>query len=303
MVPIRIDSFSRPLHSTIFVLTHAHSDHTSNLSKKFKYRVHCSPITKHLMNISHPDVQFVDDLIYNAWTCLDDQVMVFAFDSIHCVGGIGLYCPDFNLLHFGDGRPSVRTIEKILNFHRQFVDTKVPLEVLCDVFVHKTVTDFQIDLPENLTFPTLRESRNLLRATLSHYNVPIKILVTHFGALSCLPRDFGYIWVHDNNVSSNSQRSCQEAFKLFNFQPGLIEVAHARIYKKKHYSDYATNDTPIIIILSANWFFKNFSVSNFNTAVLDNKGFLRIFVCAHASEAELESNYQGMCVGKMNQDI
>ncbi len=304
MTVLAIDDFgSGTQTAAAYVLTHAHTDHHANLSQKFTHVVHCSLITKALMQSLFPSVTFVDDLVCGAWTALENDVLVYTFDSCHCVGGVGVYCPDLQVLHFGDGRPLRSTIQCLLHFHEKYVGSQMKLSVVCDTFIANTLRRFDVVSQVKSNFPTVKASRNLLRKTIKHYQLknpsrPIHIQVAHFGALSGLPREFGYTWSRSLFTQSAAANLCEAAFDIMRFKQGSINVSFAWSIKNRPHKKAITDlHDAVVIILSANWFFAHgYLNENLFRPTKDEKGYLRIFLCSHASPTELSVNYASLCV-------
>ncbi len=281
----------------IYVLTHAHTDHSAGLSLKFPYVIHCSRETKILMSHLYPQVTFKDDLIPGVWSVVDDKLLIFCFDSNHCVGSIGVYCPDLGLLHFGDGRPSKQVHSEIQEFNAQLEGKVLLTNISCDPFVKEALVRFKSPFKGKFKMPTQKESTQILGSFLARQNKKVCIQVAHFGALSCIPRNLGYQWVEHEKNTSRAVTLCKAAFDLLCFQHGEIEVCCTWDKKK---NGQQQSDREVNVILSATWFFQNCFGSetkppNLFEPMIDKDENVRIFACGHASPFELETNYQGMC--------
>ena len=88
---------------TIFVLSHAHTDHYRSIKKTFPFIVHCSTLTKKIISIRENgryDKILVDDLIVGE--VYKDSF--FVFKTSHTLDSIGVYDLQENTLYLGDGQ-------------------------------------------------------------------------------------------------------------------------------------------------------------------------------------------------------
>jgi hypothetical protein len=284
--------------ASIYILTHAHTDHGGKLSAKFRGVVHCTSITKYLMQSTRPDVKFVADLVYSAWSVLDMQLLVYCFDSGHCLGGIGFYCPELNILHFGDGRPTRSTISNIVEIHTLFGEEesqKKTLQTACDQYSQEASKSVKCTTFVSDT-PTLHESSQILADVLrSQKNAQTKqtlnIKLAHFGSLGCLPREFGYYWL-STVPASGPTLLCQKAFELYKFKPGPIAVS----YKWDTYHIEHDDANVVSIILSANWWIQQcVSSADLRKPRVDEKQNIRVYASAHASLTEIQRDFANLC--------
>jgi len=300
-----IDSF--PLHSsqnTIHILTHAHLDHGgTRLPKTFPFLVHCSAITQHLMELTHPKVRFQSDLFNATWCVLEDSILVYCFNSGHCIGGIGIYCPDHSYLHFGDGRPSSRTLATVSQISKIFIEKGNALKVKCDSYV----ATMQRDMPECVDFPvnipTLRDSKRMLQnLLLENQRQIIHVKVAHFGTLLCLPRK-GFCYEWHGSTSTPAANLCYHAFLLFQFDTDTSKN------KKNIIVSFGWDKDPpplhhnigLCIFLSSNWWIQQCETDLFRPK-RDKDNQIRIYACAHASKQELLTAFDGLCSRKSRKE-
>jgi len=281
-----VDKFRQKEEERLFVLTHAHTDH-SRIAQKFPFPIYCSPITCNLMKLSHPHVTFVPTLVLNTWCVIHKNVFLYVFDSGHCIGGIGFYCPQQSYLHFGEGRPSQDTIQMLL-YTIELFPSSSKLKAECDSLFFR---DFEfID-----TIPTQKDTQHMIRDIIlsqKAQNVLIRICVSHFGTLSFLPLEFGYHWI-GSLQKSIAGHMCYEAFEQLHLKRGDIAVLRTheeeQLPEEKNY---------ITIILSARWFL----IAKQQEPTLDlyvpqwrDENTVRVFACCHASPSELARFFGGFC--------
>ena len=83
---------------TYYILTHAHTDHSS-IPKKLAYPVHCSLYTYTLLH--HRYIQLVPTLIAGKF---HSQLQVFVFHNHHAPDSIGIFDYITATLYYGEGR-------------------------------------------------------------------------------------------------------------------------------------------------------------------------------------------------------
>ncbi len=282
-----------------YILTHAHTDHGAHLPKGFPHVVNCSPITKQLMQDSHPNVNFKPNLIQGAWSLLENNILVYCFHSGHCIGGIGVFIPSLQLLHFGDGRPSNTTVRIIYEISKVF--TRGKITVVCDNYFSNLRKNLLTCENFPIKIPSLRDSKKILQKVLIDQfklfpNAKIYLKIAHFGTLSCLPcTKFAYKWIGSSSTPSSTL--CQNAFSLFPFQTknadGFPSITVSSAWDKD-LPENIDDDFDCVIVLSANWWFYHCETNLFHPK-MDEKNQMRIYACAHASTQELSEDFETLC--------
>jgi hypothetical protein len=287
---LSIDKFKAKNKGAIFVLTHAHTDHAT-LSATFPHNVHCSLQTKKLMDAIYPNVAFVPSL-KKGW-CRLKSIDVYVFESNHCIGGVGIFCQTLSLLHFGEGRPLPNTLQ-ILAMTMKVFKAQSALTVYCDDFYREKI-DF---IAENrhthphAVWPSISQSQTALCTYLEDVigknpSVSILILISHFGNLQVLPRQFGYQYTHSNTESIGGTL-CSNAFDLHQFQKGNIQVCRS-------WNHQLSEHLHVVHISMRWWLLQPETLDLLKPAVDSKTNYIRFFACSHASSVELSSSFNYLC--------
>lgn len=279
-VKVIVDRFVLREYSenNIYILTHAHSDH-SFVPKQLQHPIYCSPTTKLLMEAIDGEHEYVSCLQPKKW-CKIRGEMFYAFSANHCVGSIGVFHLRSGVVYWPDGRPDAKTVKYLSGY----------------AVSHIVGDEYMSNCPES--FPSITESKDILKIFLTAQIAPVWIKIPHFGGLEALPSGFCYQFSRCG--SFRADYICEEVFRLL----GLHRTkSKKRIFVSRHLPDTCAEScyTPhtcadlqdtnefIIVKLSTNWWFTNRENQKqeelWQPYKISEKEF-RIFLCSHASPRE-----------------
>lgn len=104
-------SCKHPTNEPIFLLTHAHVDHTMN-AKNIKFNVVCTKTTALIADLKQID-EIVPGMTYEIKR-KKDTVLFTVFETLHSPGSVGFYFHHpINILHLGDSRIDKKLIKDL----------------------------------------------------------------------------------------------------------------------------------------------------------------------------------------------
>lgn len=293
-------------------ITHAHKDHSSNITSHSSFPIYSTSLTKTLLLQHYPqlDASLFLEIEVGQSLIVDDpdgNFTVTAFDANHCPGAVMfLFEGKFgNVLHTGDCR---LTLECLFNLPGKYVGTKgkKPRCPLDCVFLDCTFGDFNRAMPAKHS--SLQQVVNciwkhpdastvyLTCDVLGQEEILVQVSQT-FGAKIYVdkaqnPECFKNLMVTVPEIICEDPCS---RFHLFDGSPGLYERAQAKLVEAK-----ATRQTePLIVRPSAQWYaceelsdVQNTRKKRMNEAVKDQFGVWHVCYSMHSSKEELEEALQ-----------
>lgn len=275
--------------SKIFLLTHAHTDHCL-IPKKFPVKIYCTQITAQLMKSQqqeHLDFILEGSLVFFQWNRIQN-LDVYCFPSNHCFGSCGFFIPnENNLLFWGDGRPSRKTINRM----RKDTVTDKKKFIVGDSFLSTKFASLNLQY-----LPSIQHSCKLLHELLHFYASKRKIWIrlSHIGALACLPKDSDYYYQYHCCGSVLADEICQKSFDLFvnknnkNQKDAKKNSKKIIIHVSRHWPHNCTLEVDqnyLVIVLSCNWWLVNKIACLYHPFAV-TKDIIRVFLCRHASASE-----------------
>jgi hypothetical protein len=279
---------NNPNHT--YILTHAHTDHSS-IPLSFKSHIHCSPLTRTLLlrseasdnHRTHLAATLIGSLIVGRDVTLTNNIKVHVFDNNHCIGSVGVFVYDTGHLHYGEGRV-------------HFDDFSTHVKPHFRKTVVKHVTGECPDYTMSLTrlpheYPTMADTRRTMLQLLTsrQRNNPTRyhVVIRHFALVAALPQthDIRYVW------SSKTTTKSQRLIKT------VIDMQSQPTTKSNHVVSVGSFRKPLPflnIVPSMNAFGATdttecaSNLHDINDCGLDDSGnyVLRVFAATHASKAE-----------------
>ncbi|CAL5204324.1 unnamed protein product [Lathyrus oleraceus] len=293
-------------------LTHAHKDHSSNITSHSSFPIYSTLLTKTLLLQHYPHLHpslFLQIEVGHSLIIHDPHgnFTVTAFDANHCPGAVMfLFEGQFgNILHTGDCRLN---LECLLNLPDKYVGRKgkkatCPLDC---VFLDCTFGTFSRSMPTkqssiqqvvNCIWKHPDASKVYLTCdVLGQEDILVQVSQT-FGAKIYVdkaqnPECFKNLMVTAPEILCEDPSS---RFHLFDGSPGLYERAQAKLVEAK-----ATLQTePLIVRPSAQWYaceevsdVQNTRKKRMSEAVRDQFGVWHVCYSMHSSKEELEEALQ-----------
>ncbi|KAJ1401271.1 Ribonuclease Z/Hydroxyacylglutathione hydrolase-like [Sesbania bispinosa] len=310
-LPFSVDTWSPSSKSCKrhHFLTHAHKDHSSNITSFTSFPIYSTHLTKTLLLQQYPqlDASLFLCIEVSQSLIIDDPAGTFtvtAFDANHCPGAVMfLFEGKFgNILHTGDCR---LTLECLLNLPDKYVGRKgkEPRCPLDCVFLDCTFGNFSRGMPSKHS--AIQQVINCIWKHPDAVTVYLTCdLLGQEDILVNVSQTFGAkIYVDkaknperfQNLALITPEILCEDLssrFHLFDGSPGLYERAKAKLVEAKA----SLQPEPLIVRPSAQWYaceeeyseIENTRKKRMNEAVKDQFGVWHVCYSIHSSKEELE---------------